>query len=189
MMSQVIVDPSTRLRGLSYQYLLNGTMQLPPQLLVGETHGIFLRNMTCSDSGLYTCHLAAPVGEQNQEEQVLLILSGEKSDRFSLCFHKQAFQIFPVVWSVEKLKYGRLKFEIGNFQTDRKPRPDSWSVGVLGLISYWVPTCAHFKRGRIKYLASWIKRKSCESEDCNKFSIYAEENISVWTKSHHNKIF
>uniref|UniRef100_A0A3Q3VXU6 Ig-like domain-containing protein n=1 Tax=Mola mola TaxID=94237 RepID=A0A3Q3VXU6_MOLML len=73
---KVIVDPSTRLRGLSYQYLVNGTMQLPPQLLVGETHGILLRNVTCSDSGLYTCHLAAPVGEQNQEEQVLLTLSG-----------------------------------------------------------------------------------------------------------------
>ncbi|XP_051813162.1 CD83 antigen [Acanthochromis polyacanthus] len=39
---------------------------------VDESNDIYLPNVTCSDSGVYRCHLAAPVGEQNREGQILL---------------------------------------------------------------------------------------------------------------------
>ncbi|XP_041844565.1 CD83 antigen [Melanotaenia boesemani] len=43
--------------------------------LLEDSHDIFLPNVTCKDSGVYLCHLAAPVGEQNQEGRVLLTLT------------------------------------------------------------------------------------------------------------------
>lgn len=85
MMSQVGEPPLPHLRGLVSKDLLNGTTilyqsnrQEGPPVLVGEFHSILLPNVTCSDSGLYTCHLAAPVGEKNQNGQILLTLTGEK---------------------------------------------------------------------------------------------------------------
>ncbi|XP_013880028.1 CD83 antigen [Austrofundulus limnaeus] len=41
----------------------------------GESHDLFLPNLTCSHSGVYTCYLAAPVGEQNREGKVVLTLT------------------------------------------------------------------------------------------------------------------
>ncbi|XP_017284005.1 CD83 antigen [Kryptolebias marmoratus] len=41
----------------------------------GESLDIFLPNVTCSDSGVYLCYLAAPVGEQNREGKVVLTLT------------------------------------------------------------------------------------------------------------------
>ncbi|XP_040901321.1 CD83 antigen [Toxotes jaculatrix] len=72
--------PSSRLSGLLTKDLINGTtswyMDLDREVeLQDETHSIFLPNVTCSDSGVYLCHLAAPVGEQIREGQVLLTLT------------------------------------------------------------------------------------------------------------------
>ncbi|XP_054476927.1 CD83 antigen-like [Anoplopoma fimbria] len=70
---------SSGLNGLLTKDLPNGTTRWYVGVereveLLGETQDIFLPNVTCADRGMYTCHLAAPVGEQNQEGQVLLKL-------------------------------------------------------------------------------------------------------------------
>lgn len=44
---------------------------------VNESRNILLSNVSCADSGVYVCHLAAPVGEQNREGRVLLALTGK----------------------------------------------------------------------------------------------------------------
>lgn len=83
MMSQVGESPSSRLSGLLTRDLPNGMTQQyasvgrEAPLLLGESHSILLPNVTCGDAGLYTCYLAAPLGEQNREGQVLLTLTGE----------------------------------------------------------------------------------------------------------------
>ncbi|XP_068586017.1 CD83 antigen [Cebidichthys violaceus] len=70
---------SSRLHGLLTKDLPNGTtrryigLQREVELL-DESRDIVLSNVTCGDVGSYTCHLAAPVGEQNREGQVLLEL-------------------------------------------------------------------------------------------------------------------
>lgn len=88
MMSQGRATPVPHLMGLLSKDLPNGTAQQYTSegreaALVAESHNILLPNVTCSDSGLYTCRLAAPVGEQNQEGQVLLTLTGESQTFFS----------------------------------------------------------------------------------------------------------
>lgn len=82
MMSQGRATPVPHLVGLLTKDLPNGTAQQYTSegrevALVAESHSILLPNVTCSDSGQYTCRLAAPVGAQNQEGQVLLTLTGE----------------------------------------------------------------------------------------------------------------
>lgn len=82
MMSQVREPPAPRLSGLLTKELPNGTTRWYNGVereveLLGESRDILLPNVTCGDSGMYTCHLAAPVGEQNQEGQVLLTLTGK----------------------------------------------------------------------------------------------------------------
>ncbi|XP_039974466.1 CD83 antigen [Xiphias gladius] len=72
--------PMSRLSGLLTRDLPNGTTRWYTGLdreveLLGESRSIFLPNVTCSDSGVYICHLAAPVGEQNREGQVRLTLT------------------------------------------------------------------------------------------------------------------
>lgn len=72
--------PSSRLSGLLTKDLPNGTTQWYAGVerevdLLGESRDILLPNVTCGDSGLYICHLAAPVGEQNREGRVLLTLT------------------------------------------------------------------------------------------------------------------
>eukprot|EP00064_Thunnus_orientalis_P018811 superscaffoldBa00004461_g18917 len=72
--------PSPRLSGLLTKDLPNGTTRWYLGLdreveLLDETRNILLPNVTCSDSGVYMCRLEAPVGEQNQEGQILLILA------------------------------------------------------------------------------------------------------------------
>nr|XP_046156444.1 CD83 antigen-like isoform X3 [Oncorhynchus gorbuscha] len=46
------------------------------ELLADDSFDIFLPNVTAVDSGMYKCLLAAPVGEQNQEGQVHLRVTG-----------------------------------------------------------------------------------------------------------------
>uniref|UniRef100_A0A4W5NNF4 Ig-like domain-containing protein n=1 Tax=Hucho hucho TaxID=62062 RepID=A0A4W5NNF4_9TELE len=46
------------------------------KLLADDSFDIFLPNVTAVDSGRYKCLLAAPVGEQNQEGQVHLRVTG-----------------------------------------------------------------------------------------------------------------
>lgn len=87
-MSQVMATPVPHLMSLLSKDLPNGTaQQLTSEVrvaaLVGESHDILLPNVTCSDSGLYTCSLAALVGEQNKEGQVLLTLTGKSQTFFS----------------------------------------------------------------------------------------------------------
>ncbi|KAM6935264.1 CD83 antigen-like [Lycodopsis pacificus] len=77
--------PSARLHGLLTKDLPNGTTRWYLGLeraveLLGESRDIVLPNVTCGDVGSYTCHLAAPVGEQNREGQVLLGLSDCPAD-------------------------------------------------------------------------------------------------------------
>ncbi|XP_028282119.1 CD83 antigen [Parambassis ranga] len=43
--------------------------------LLGESLNIVLPNVQCNDSGVYICHLAASVGEQNREGRVLLTVT------------------------------------------------------------------------------------------------------------------
>ncbi|XP_034729577.1 CD83 antigen [Etheostoma cragini] len=72
-------SPSSRLSGLLTKDLPDGPthryggVEREVQLL-GGSRDLILPNVTCGDGGLYTCHLAAPVGEQNQDGQVLLAL-------------------------------------------------------------------------------------------------------------------
>ncbi|KAM4568695.1 CD83 antigen [Fundulus diaphanus] len=72
--------PSLQRRGLLSRRLPNGNATLYKDVtreveLQGESHDLFLSNVTCSDSGVYLCYLAAPVGQQNQEGKVLLTLT------------------------------------------------------------------------------------------------------------------
>ncbi|XP_041650068.1 CD83 antigen [Cheilinus undulatus] len=73
------LDPSS-LSGLLTRDLPNGTTRWYRGVdreveLLSDSSDIFMPNLTCADRGVYTCHLAAPVGEQNRERQVLLIVS------------------------------------------------------------------------------------------------------------------
>ncbi|XP_070692247.1 CD83 antigen [Pempheris klunzingeri] len=72
--------PSPRLSGLLTRDLPNGTTRWYTGVereveLLGESRSILLPNVTCSDRGVYSCHLAAPVGEQNQDGEVILTLT------------------------------------------------------------------------------------------------------------------
>ncbi|XP_073341510.1 CD83 antigen [Pagrus major] len=72
--------PSSKLSGLLTRELPNGTtlsyQGVERQVeLLGESHDIVLSNVTCADSGVYNCHLSAPVGEQNRDGTVRLILT------------------------------------------------------------------------------------------------------------------
>lgn len=63
--------------------------------LLENSFDILLPNVTCADSGVYVCHLAAPVGEQNKDGEILLTLIGtlmsetqlgsKVSGRFIIC--------------------------------------------------------------------------------------------------------
>lgn len=95
-MSQV--EESSQLSGLLTKDLPNGTTRWYTGVdrevdLLGESRSILLPNVTCADRGVYVCHLAAPVGEQNREGQVLLTLTGKSpssesrgSDPTGRCF-------------------------------------------------------------------------------------------------------
>ncbi|XP_019964669.2 CD83 antigen [Paralichthys olivaceus] len=70
---------SSHLSGLLTRRLPNGTTTYYYGLdreveLLDESLSLYLPNVTCSDGGVYMCHLAAPLGEQNRDGQVLLIL-------------------------------------------------------------------------------------------------------------------
>ncbi|XP_060937348.1 CD83 antigen isoform X2 [Limanda limanda] len=74
-------SPSTRLSGLLTRNLSTGTTRYYSGLdreveLLAESRSLLLPNVTCGDGGVYTCHMAAPVGEQNQDGRVLLTLTG-----------------------------------------------------------------------------------------------------------------
>ncbi|XP_032375255.1 CD83 antigen [Etheostoma spectabile] len=77
---KVGASPSSRLSGLLTRDLPDGPTHRYSGVerevqLRGESRDLSLPNVTCGDGGLYTCHLAAPVGEQNQDGQVLLTLT------------------------------------------------------------------------------------------------------------------
>ncbi|XP_068613283.1 CD83 antigen-like [Brachionichthys hirsutus] len=72
--------PSPRLSGLLTRNLTDGTTRRHAgvardvQLLDGSRH-VLLANVTCDDRGVYSCHLAAPVGERDLEGQVRLTVT------------------------------------------------------------------------------------------------------------------
>ncbi|KAK5891706.1 hypothetical protein CesoFtcFv8_012156 [Champsocephalus esox] len=90
--------PDPGLSGLLSRKLPDG----PTQWYVGVqremdlqegTRDIVLPNVTCADRGAYTCHLAAPVGQQNREGQVTLTLTdcptdgpSERTDAYLVVF-------------------------------------------------------------------------------------------------------
>ncbi|KAM6994309.1 CD83 antigen [Tautogolabrus adspersus] len=94
---KAIDPPSSRLSGILTRDLPNGTtsyylgMEREVELL-GESPDIFMPNLTCADRGVYTCHLAAPVGEQNRERQVILSLA-ECSDESTEILVKDAYMV------------------------------------------------------------------------------------------------
>lgn len=82
MVSQVGEPPSPRLSGLLTRDLPNGTTRWYTGVereveLLGDSHTLFLTNVTCGDAGVYSCHLAAPVGEQNRDGEVFLTVTGK----------------------------------------------------------------------------------------------------------------
>ncbi|XP_051261376.1 CD83 antigen [Dicentrarchus labrax] len=75
-------DPPSpsRLSGLLTKDLPNGPTRWYTSVdqavqLVNNSSTIFLPNVTCGESGVYECHLAAPVGQQNREGRVRLTLT------------------------------------------------------------------------------------------------------------------
>ncbi|XP_027869281.1 CD83 antigen [Xiphophorus couchianus] len=72
-------DSSHQRDGLLAKYLPNGTTRWYKDVtrkveLQDDSLDLVLPNVTCSDSGVYLCFLAAPVGQQNQEGKVKLTL-------------------------------------------------------------------------------------------------------------------
>lgn len=63
--------------------LINRTRREPVggdmELLPGEGHAVHLLNVSCTDAGLYSCFLAAPLGEHNQESWLRLSVTGEST--------------------------------------------------------------------------------------------------------------
>ncbi|XP_062278752.1 CD83 antigen [Scomber scombrus] len=121
-----------RLRGLLTRDLPNGTTRWYTSVerqveLMGDTLDIYLPNVTCADSGVYVCHLAAPVGEQNQEGQVLLTLadcfdSSEEimmTDTFLVIF---ASVVLMCAFIIFLISYGSLKNVVqgGNKATQKE---------------------------------------------------------------------
>ncbi|XP_053183461.1 CD83 antigen [Scomber japonicus] len=108
-----------RLRGLMTRDLPNGTTRWYTGVgreveLIGDSFDIVLPNVTCDDTGVYVCHLAAPVGEQNQEGQVLLTLadcsnSSEEimmTDTFLVIFASVVLMCALIIFLIS---YGSLK--------------------------------------------------------------------------------
>ncbi|XP_024123878.1 CD83 antigen [Oryzias melastigma] len=78
-------SPSLSRRGLLRKELPDGPARLYEGMdreveLLDEDYSILLSSLTCSDSGLYLCQLAAPVGEQNKEGRILLSVKDCPSD-------------------------------------------------------------------------------------------------------------
>lgn len=63
--------------------LINSTRREPlggaEELLPEDGHAIHLHNVSCTDAGLYSCFLAAPLREQNQESWLRLSVTGEST--------------------------------------------------------------------------------------------------------------
>ncbi|XP_030013339.1 CD83 antigen [Sphaeramia orbicularis] len=77
---KVSQPPAPRLRGLLTKDLPDGSTQWYLGVgqeveLLQDSLNVLLRNVSCEDKGVYMCHLAAPVGEQNREGLVLLTLT------------------------------------------------------------------------------------------------------------------
>lgn len=89
-LTQLMQGSESGLRGLVVRHLPDGETywynsseaQVPLGLLDGS-HSLSLRDLTCADGGRYTCHLSAPVGQQNRKAEVLLRLTGERGAQAS----------------------------------------------------------------------------------------------------------
>lgn len=81
MMSQEGAAPAPRLQGLLTKDLPDGRMRRYSGARHAELNAsrdLRLDNLTCADCGVYSCQLAAPVGEQNREGRVVLAMKGER---------------------------------------------------------------------------------------------------------------
>lgn len=71
------------LRAILSLDLRNNTRREPlggdVELLLGEGHAVHLQNISCNAAGLYSCFLAAPLGERNQEARLKLSVTGEST--------------------------------------------------------------------------------------------------------------
>ncbi|KAM7421611.1 hypothetical protein PAMA_015656 [Pampus argenteus] len=111
--------PSSTLSGLLTRELPNGTTTWYAGVdreveLLGQSRNIVLPNVTCSDRGVYRCHLAAPVGEQNQEGKVLLTLTdcpAASSETFmtDTCLVILASVVLMFALLIFLISYGSLK--------------------------------------------------------------------------------
>uniref|UniRef100_A0A3P8RXQ2 Ig-like domain-containing protein n=1 Tax=Amphiprion percula TaxID=161767 RepID=A0A3P8RXQ2_AMPPE len=81
---------------------------------VDDSNDIYLPSVTCSDSGVYRCHLTASVGEQNRKGQILLTVADcpvgpteyEASDTYLVIF---ATALLIVALVIFLLSYACLK--------------------------------------------------------------------------------
>ncbi|XP_008292090.1 CD83 antigen [Stegastes partitus] len=116
---QVREDPSDSLWGLLTRNLPNGTTSLYAGVerevsFLDESNSIYLPNVTCGDSGVYLCHLAAPVGQQIREGKVLLAVAdcpaapteSGMSDTYLVVFATALLMVALVIFL---LSYGCLK--------------------------------------------------------------------------------
>lgn len=116
MLFQVSESPSSARNGLLTRDLPDGTTRWYDGVerdvaLVNETQDIILADTTCSDAGVYMCHLAAPVGEQNQDGYIHLVLAGKNLSQLSLRslgVNIRASQTFP-----SSHRHPWLKFDSG----------------------------------------------------------------------------
>lgn len=84
-MSLQDLAPQLGTRAILSWDLLNGTRREPlggdVELLIEKEHAIRLRNISSTDAGLYSCFLAAPLKEKNQESWLRLSVTGESTRR------------------------------------------------------------------------------------------------------------
>ncbi|XP_049440858.1 CD83 antigen [Epinephelus fuscoguttatus] len=129
------VEESSQLSGLLTKDLPNGTTRWYTGVdrevdLLGESRSILLPNVTCADRGVYVCHLAAPVGEQNREGQVLLTLTDCVDSSTEAVVMADAFLVISasvvlmLALVIFFISYGSLK-KILRRQTSKTPKKET----------------------------------------------------------------
>lgn len=124
------VEGETSDSGLLTKDLPNGTTRWYKDVerevsFLDESTSIRLPNVTCGDGGVYKCHLAAPVGEQNRDGKVLLIVKdcpvatteSQMTDTYLVVF---AAVLLMVAFVIFLMSYGCLKNTIKEKKTTPK---------------------------------------------------------------------
>ncbi|XP_047455301.1 CD83 antigen [Mugil cephalus] len=125
--------------GLLMRDLLNGTtrwfidVEREVELLT-DSRSIFLPNVTCSDSGVYMCQLAAPVGQQNREGKILLTLTDCLDNQTETLLADSYLVIFAVVLLMVALVIFLISYScLKNTLRDKKktPKKETLMEGIL----------------------------------------------------------